>query len=260
MDPIAYLNVQLRPSSSSNGRERSLQKCREVLSYAEEDLSSSSCPSLFNSSHSELDVSISDWNYDIDQIFASPASACHRRYSDGMLTMTKRRQSLQKAGRRVSFGQVQVRVHERILGDHIPAAGGPSLSIGWAYNVEKAISMDNYEAKRSSQRRWSSSSSSCALLLSPEKREKIAKKAGFTKKDIEENIKLVSKVQRRRSRTVKELEKEEMAQLIQESRQKCLNRFLQIQSSRGTANNIILPKNGVTATNTNNRLNSLRSI
>jgi hypothetical protein len=159
----------------------------------------------------------------------------------------------------VSFGQVQVRVHERILGDHIPAAGGPSLSIGWAYNVEEAISIDNYEAKRSSQRRWSSSSSSSSsLLISPEKREKIAKKAGFTKKDIEENIKQVSKVQRRRSRTVKELEKEEMAQLIQESRQKCLNRFLQIQSGRGTNN--ILQKNGVTVTNANNSLNSLRSI
>jgi hypothetical protein len=259
MDPVAYLNSNRRSSASEKQSE--LDRCRDILAYAEDELDDCSSRS-FTVGSSSLSETSSDWNFDIDDILVSSPPAFRRR-SDGMLT---RKQISPKgvANRRVTFGQVQIRVCERILGDSIPASSsssadcGPSLSLGWAFTNEKAVDLNEYETKRSTQRRSSSSSSSSALLLSPEKREKIAKKAGFSKKDIEENIKLTSKTQRRRSRTIKEVEKEEMAQLIQQSRQKCLNRFLQVKGDRGSSNAL---KNNTTAIATSNSsVNSMRRI
>jgi hypothetical protein len=39
--------------------------------------------------------------------------------------------------RRVSFGAVEVRIYERVLGDSPCNGGGPLLSLGWCYANEE---------------------------------------------------------------------------------------------------------------------------
>lgn len=235
MDPIAYFSANRRSSCPSDTKE--LERCRNVLALAEDELSTTE---ETYSSSTELDESVSDWgSFDIDDIlnsFTATSAPPSRRRSDGMILKRDLPQKLPSnikgESRRVSFGHIEIRTCERILGDNIPSGSsvglGPSLGLGWGYNNEKPLPVEKYEAMRSSQRRFSNN-----LLLSPEKREKLAKKAGFTRKDIEENVRIISKTQRRRNRTAKEVEKEEMAEFIQLSRQKCLSRFLQTQTQTG---------------------------
>ena len=48
----------------------------------------------------------------------------------------------------VSFGPIQIREYERIVGDHPDTKIGVPISIGWAYYERKPISIDVYEKQR----------------------------------------------------------------------------------------------------------------
>ena len=52
------------------------------------------------------------------------------------------------AGKRVSFGSVQLREYNRIAGDHPEVKEGPSLSLGWDFVEQKPQSIDNFEENR----------------------------------------------------------------------------------------------------------------
>jgi hypothetical protein len=152
---------------------------------------------------------------DVPEEVETPRIAA-RRHSDGMVQMgnysvrsalrTKRKTL---PNRNVSFGSVAVRVCERVLGDNPACHDGPSLSIGWNYEPEKIVNVEAFESSRQTERR-----SYDKLCLSPEKREKIAMRSGYTKKDIEENVKQMHKYQRRRERTRKEVEGDSLACLL----------------------------------------------
>lgn len=219
----------------------------------EQDCTSSST-STTEKSLTELDVTGDDfWNMTLDDLedfsFApsqlKPRST--RRGSDGFLaslakqsnhnkndkggtttTTRPRRKTLPGRIRNVSFGKVQVRECERVLGDNPSCSeGGPSLSIGWKVNKEKVVELDAWEAKRQKERR-----SHSKLLLSSEKREKIAKKNGFTKKDIQENVKSLAKWQRRRERTRLEAEKECLVGLLAQSRDSAVDCFFRYHANK----------------------------
>ena len=52
----------------------------------------------------------------------------------------------------VSFGDIQVREFERIVGDHPDVSDrGPPLSIGWAYYQHDSIPLDDYECQHHSR-------------------------------------------------------------------------------------------------------------
>ena len=53
--------------------------------------------------------------------------------------------------RRVSFGAIQVREYERMVGDHPDTRIGVPLTIGWGYVEHDTISIDKYESERSSK-------------------------------------------------------------------------------------------------------------
>ena len=105
--------------------------------------------------------------------------------------------------RSVSFDKVEIRAYEQILGDNPPscAPGGPSLTLGWNYVEKKPISLDKHTSKSIFQftkiRKQKKD-----FLLQPEKREKIAKKLGFTNQEIHANVKQVDRISRQRKRTV----------------------------------------------------------
>lgn len=50
--------------------------------------------------------------------------------------------------RRVSFGGIEVREFERVVGDHPDTKIGVPLSIGWAYVQRKSLPIDKYESER----------------------------------------------------------------------------------------------------------------
>ena len=206
------------------------------LQYGEEELEACDHKCERTVSLDDLDSSAHDfWNLTLDDLDVSQPSVHSRqmrRRSDGMEPMAATLQGQQKKSRKkalpsrnVSFGKVQVRSHERVLGDNPSCHDGPSLSIGWNYGKEKIVQLDDFEKKRSKERRTYQK-----LQLSAEKREKIAKRNGFSKKEIQENVELMAKYQRRRERTRKEVEKDEMAELLSLSKQKTLARFLQERS------------------------------
>ena len=171
----------------------------------------------------------------------------YRRRSDGMLlppraTSTSSQHQKKKRGlprRRVSFGKVQVREHVRVLGDNPSCLAGPSLGLGWKYhdkftNRGGALPLLAFEKKRTKERKGLAE-----LALSPSTREKIAKRHGYSTKDIAENVKQVQAIQRRRERTRLAVEKESLLQeqelmmMSTASRQRAtLQRFLQAQASK----------------------------
>jgi hypothetical protein len=51
----------------------------------------------------------------------------------------------------ISFGSIQVREYERIVGDHPETRIGVPLGIGWAYFEHDAVSIDSYESTRVSR-------------------------------------------------------------------------------------------------------------
>jgi len=145
----------------------------------------------------EIDVDEVDVDeVDVDELMARRHHSCTGRSP--------------RRSRSVTFGKVQAREYERVLGDN-PAClgGGCSLSIGWNSVSETEIDLESWESQRKPTRR-----SSSQFLLSPEKRNKIAQKSGYTRKDIEENIKRLAKHQKRRERTLKEVERDSLTSMM----------------------------------------------
>ena len=56
--------------------------------------------------------------------------------------------------RSVTFGKIQIREFERIVGDHpmVSDLRGPPLSIGWGYNECDAVPVDEFESWRCCRR------------------------------------------------------------------------------------------------------------
>jgi hypothetical protein len=53
---------------------------------------------------------------------------------------------------RVSFGSIQVREYERIIGDHPQTKVGVPLSLGWGYYERDSVPIDKYESERVSKK------------------------------------------------------------------------------------------------------------
>ncbi|CAJ1933900.1 unnamed protein product [Cylindrotheca closterium] len=50
--------------------------------------------------------------------------------------------------KRVSFGAIHVREHERIIGDHPETKIGVPLSLGWGYHDKASTPIEQYESER----------------------------------------------------------------------------------------------------------------
>jgi hypothetical protein len=152
------------------------------------------------------------WNMDLDDILdmsPTPRTSGMRSFSctgpprPTMASSFKRRSSMPHRKLNVSFSKVEIRVYERILVENPPSGPveGPSLGLGWRYNESKAVDLDKFETKPVFH--WSTRRRSHKdLIMSPEKRERMARTLGFSNEEIEQNIRIVEKVQRQRRKTV----------------------------------------------------------
>ena len=115
--------------------------------------------------------------------------------------------------RNVSFGKVQTREFERVLGINPPScATGPSLSLGWQYHDKKDKSLQAIELRGAFKKvgrilaNGSSTTSKQekmeSISMSPDKREKLASHWGYDQQAIKQNKKQIAKIIYQRERTV----------------------------------------------------------
>ncbi len=86
--------------------------------------------------------------YNPELIIADDSDSCttasmgHKNESSDSLSS----QSSQKS---VSFGRVEIREFNRIVGDHPDTRVGPPLSLGWEFDQQSPMPLDEYESQRS---------------------------------------------------------------------------------------------------------------
>ena len=124
-----------------------------------------------------------------------------------------------KENSKVAFGEVNVRKYQRIICDNPAVTAGPSLGVGWKYKVQPAISVDAYEKSRGSRKQKND------LLLDRVTREKMARRMGYTERQIADMVRAVNKTKNQRRQTLNNLGVEKM-ELAVETAKKRLKSFL----------------------------------
>mmetsp|Transcript_36803 Transcript_36803/g.62642 ORF Transcript_36803/g.62642 Transcript_36803/m.62642 type:complete len:540 (-) Transcript_36803:181-1800(-) len=101
----------------------------------------------------------------------------------------------------VSFGDVQIRTHETILGDNPSCISGPPIGIGWRYDPNHiSMPVDAYELSQGSKLR------NDALVLDRSERETILlQHIGCNKQDLAQAVRGVVKAKSQRKKTVDNL-------------------------------------------------------
>ena len=115
-----------------------------------------------------------------------------------------------QAQRRVSFGHLEIRTYETILGDNPSCSGGPSLGLGWRYDPNHdTISVDEYEAHLAHMYGLPAGTSYIGrpedLVLHRIEREAILLNTGYTRQDLADSIRSLNKVKNKRRQTVHNL-------------------------------------------------------
>jgi hypothetical protein len=106
-------------------------------------------------------------------------------------------------GRKVSFGWVQVRVHELILSDHPDSQGGLSIGIGWQHEPDCTYSLKYWESRKQRYRQEEQ------LIYSKAKRIQVLREWGYLQKDIDAAVRATHKIRRQRQKTMQNFAFEE---------------------------------------------------
>ena len=116
----------------------------------------------------------------------------------------------------VSFHMVETREFERVL-DINPSCqgGGPSLGLGWNYNIKKSVDLSKKSKSRPSLSPFrhivgsksanKKKATTTVTALSAAERMKLAKQSGFSKEEIQRNVAEVYKAQKQREKSNKDL-------------------------------------------------------
>jgi hypothetical protein len=119
----------------------------------------------------------------------------------------------------VQFSTITIRNYPYAIGDNPASRSGPSLSIAWGFESEETASVDNYEELLLlSPRRQR-----MEMLMPPQVREQILKRAGFTKRQIREVTKPVNICRAQRRRTICSLQASHLHEISEKCWRKTLN-------------------------------------
>ena len=111
------------------------------------------------------------------------------------------RSTTDKATYEVLFDSVEIREYHRMLSDN-PACSGAPIGIGWRYDTKDTIrfDLDEYERCREGLRRTKEE-----LVIPPDVREDMLRKAGFSRRDIVLAIQLSRNVRAQRAASIQQL-------------------------------------------------------
>ena len=119
-----------------------------------------------------------------------------------------------KPSRRVSFSTVCIREYDRILGDNPSCSCGPSISIGWEFEDEEILPVDEWESWREMEREPE------RLVLCREEREDILLDLGYTHKDIAQAVRDIVKTKNKRRQTIHNLRASGVEELVESAGRK----------------------------------------
>lgn len=125
-----------------------------------------------------------------------------------------RKKKKKKEVKSVTFGIVQIRQFDLIVGHNPSTRKGPSIDFDWTFEELQDIPLDQFEMRRKEIRR-SPCSNKEKLFLLPQDRKKILRKWGYTKKDFRKARNDVSAIRKQMKKTIKE----EMKKVNKEQRQ-----------------------------------------
>jgi hypothetical protein len=117
----------------------------------------------------------------------------------------------------ISFGMVEVREYERILGDHPACSDGAGIGIDWLYLPSQAYHVDNWEAMRSSSRKG-------CYILDKQTRENILVELGYDQRHFAQALRESNKIKHQRRQTILNLG----AQRVEEAIESCGRKVLKV--------------------------------
>mmetsp|Transcript_54940 Transcript_54940/g.81771 ORF Transcript_54940/g.81771 Transcript_54940/m.81771 type:complete len:241 (+) Transcript_54940:137-859(+) len=95
--------------------------------------------------------------------------------------------------RSVRFSDVTVREYGMVIGDHPCCSYGPPVTLGWDYEENEAVSLDDFECKRRRTLRQ--------MILSYYRRKDLLQLAGASREEIKQATKFANRTKRQRSMT-----------------------------------------------------------
>jgi hypothetical protein len=119
----------------------------------------------------------------------------------------------------VSFGMVEVREYERILGDHPSCSEGLAIGIDWQYLPSKTYRVDDWEAIRDSSRKG-------CLTLDKQTREKILVELGYEERHFAQALRESNKIKHQRRQTIVNLGTQRMEEAVESCGRKILKVLL----------------------------------
>jgi hypothetical protein len=124
----------------------------------------------------------------------SPREADKQYSSDTESTDSTVESTVTKSRKTVSFGVIQIREYNRVLGDNPDVRVGPPVSIGWEYVQNEALALNDYEINKPERKH--------SLRMSSITRKNILKNVfGVPEADIVAAEKEVQKIRKQRLQT-----------------------------------------------------------
>jgi len=133
------------------------------------------------------------------------------RRGESILVTSKPENGRKQRGR-ISFGQVEFRLYERVLEINPSTSSGPSLGLGWRYH--DGVSLSLKDADTTSRR------SARDLVLPRHCRESILRELGYTERQMAQAVRKSLKVKNQRKQTYNNLSHQKVEYLMEKSRRK----------------------------------------
>lgn len=121
--------------------------------------------------------------------------------------------------RSTSFGTVEVREYERILGDHPSCSDGLSISIDWEYRAVQSYCVDEWEATRSDVNRGS-------FHLDRKTREDMLCELGYDRQQFAKAMREMNKIKHQRRQTLQNLGAQRIEEAIESCGRKAIRAIL----------------------------------
>jgi len=150
----------------------------------------------------DIDIVCGDDNIDrvVSPSSSSSSSNCAAAEEGGTSTSTST-SAPPTHKRKISFGSIEIREHSQTIGDNPSCSYGIPVQLDWDYEQLDDIKVEEYEANRNRRPLTPTRSRQEPQCLNYYQRKNLVQSKGFSKVDINDTKKQVSKVRNQRERT-----------------------------------------------------------